>query len=80
MDVTSLRFCPSLAEPIHDLSNPIAYTSHLQDVNGDGYIDLLSHYLTMQTGLEIGDTSGCLEGFLNDGTPIKGCDSVSITQ
>jgi len=80
VDVTSLRFGPSKAKPTHDLTNPIVYGDHLQDVNGDGYIDLVSHYRTKDTGLTVGDTSACLIGALNDSTPINGCDSVRIVK
>ena len=42
----------------------------------DGYIDLVSHYRTQQTGISGGDTGACLMGDLNDGTPIQGCDTI----
>jgi len=51
---------------------------HMEDVNGDGYMDLVLHFETQQTGIDAGDTEACLSCNTNDGTPIEGCDSVKI--
>jgi len=61
VDVTTLRFGPSDALPAHDLTDPEVYAEHLQDVNYDGYTDLVSHYRTKQTGIAAGQTSAELD-------------------
>jgi hypothetical protein len=75
IDVASLRFGPDQAVPAHDLRNPM---QHVEDVDGDGYLDLVSHYVVGETGLEVGDTEACLIGATLGGTPIEGCDSVRV--
>ena len=53
----------------------------LEDVNGDGLIDLVLKYNSGKSnplGFASGDTVGCINGKLNDGTPVTGCDFVRI--
>ena len=73
VDVSTLRFGPNQALPAHDLTN---VKKHFKDVNGDGYLDLVSHYVVGETGLGVGDTEACLTGETVDGVPIEGCDSI----
>jgi hypothetical protein len=61
-DETSLDFC----------------NSTLEDVNGDGLLDVVCHFNTMATGFLLGDTQGVLKGKTRSGVPIKGTDSVRI--
>lgn len=61
VDVTTLRFGPNDALPVHDLNDPDVYAEHLQDVNYDGYIDLVIHFKTKQTGIAAGQTSAELD-------------------
>jgi len=68
VDVTTLAFGPAGATPAHD--------DHLEDVNDDGFTDLVSHYKQKDTGIACGDTEATLTGNLLDGTPIEGTDSV----
>jgi len=50
---------------------------HLSDVNGDGLLDLVSHYRTQDTGIVFGDTEACLTGDLIDaGNPFEACDDI----
>jgi len=51
-------------------------TVHLEDVNGDGYLDAVLHFETQETNIAAGDTEACLTGNLSNGTPFQGCDSV----
>lgn len=77
-DVTTLVFGPGGALPAHDLTDPLTYSDHLQDVNEDGYMDLVSHYPVAETGLTKDDTEACISGVTLAGIPIAGCDSVRI--
>jgi hypothetical protein len=75
VDVTTLRFGPSDALPVHDLTDPIVYAGHLQDVNYDGYIDLVSHYSTKQTGIAVGQILAELD---YDGSTVD--DSIRVVK
>jgi hypothetical protein len=46
------------------------------DANGDGWIDLVAHYHTPETGTAYGDTSICLTGAMMDGIELAGCDTI----
>ncbi len=70
VDVDTLAFGPSGAWFDH------SHGPHVDDVNDDGLLDLVSHYRTHQTGIEFGDMEACVTGELLDGTPFEGCDAV----
>jgi len=70
VNVMTLAFGPSGA-PLAHLRGP-----HPQDVNGDGFTDLLTHYRIKETGIEFGDMEVCVTGELLNGTPFKGCDAI----
>jgi len=73
VDVTTLDF--EGAAPAHDLTDPIVYADHLQDVNGDGYVDLVCHFNTQDTGIEKGHPEACLE-FEIDTVLFRLCDAI----
>lgn len=50
---------------------------HLEDVNADGFPDLVSHHRVPETGLVAGDTHVCLTGETRDGQLFEGCDAVT---
>jgi hypothetical protein len=68
VDVTTLEFGTDDATPKHN--------GHLEDVNNDGFIDLVTHYVQKDTGIKLGDNLGCLSGITNGGVDFGGCDSV----
>jgi len=70
VDENTLAFGPSGAS---------ATGSELDDVDFDGFLDLVNNYLQDQTGIGPADTQACLTGALLDGTPFQGCESIVIT-
>jgi YVTN family beta-propeller protein len=70
VDISSIEFAGA---------TPSSPTPRLEDINGDGTIDLILKFNTQDLDeLQQGDTEACLVGELNDGTPIKGCDAVRV--
>jgi hypothetical protein len=51
-----------------------------EDVNKDGFIDLVCHFYTAKTGFKRGDTQGVLRGKTTSNLPIEGRDTVSVVQ
>jgi hypothetical protein len=69
IDPSALRFGPDGAALAHD-------EGHLVDLNLDGYLDLLQHYPTQDTGIACGDEGATVTGETLDGCEIVGTDSI----
>jgi uncharacterized membrane protein len=78
LDVTTLALGPDAAAPVHDLTKQSLFADHLQDVDGDGFTDLVSHYRTQEAGISLNDAEACITGDLLDGTPFEGCDTIRV--
>jgi hypothetical protein len=71
VDPLSVRFGPAEATEAHE-------RGHLEDVDGDGDIDLMLHFRTQETGIQPGDTEACLIGETFNGDALRGCDSIMV--
>jgi hypothetical protein len=69
--VATLRFGPEAAPPT---PKPLA---HFEDTNGDGITDLVAHFRTQQTGIELTDAEACLAFETLAGVAYEGCDVVN---
>ena len=75
VDFLTVEFGPGKASPVHD--------GHVEDVNGDGFDDMVFHFKTQDTGIVCGDTDASLTGstFANpDSVDIEGADSINIVK
>ncbi len=70
VDPATLAFGPDGASFDHSQG------PHVEDVNGDGYADLVAHYRIEETGIAFGDTEACVTGALLGGRILVGCDAV----
>jgi hypothetical protein len=68
VDPMSVKFGPNGA---------VESNSSLEDVNGDGRLDLVLKFSTQATGIKCGDTSASVTGTTIDGQVIKGADSIN---
>lgn len=63
----TLAFGPANATPVR--------RGQLEDVNDDGYVDLITHYNIQETGISAEDTEACLRGVIG-ATMFVACDSI----
>jgi hypothetical protein len=69
VDPQSVQFGPDGAGIVHT-------SAHIEDIDGDGDLDLLAHFRVRETGIVCGDTEASLSGATFGGTPIEGSDSI----
>jgi probable HAF family extracellular repeat protein len=70
VDVTTLAFGPNGAATAPGMGG------RFTDVNNDGLTDLVSNFLTEESGIAFGDAEACVTGETRDGLPIEGCDTI----
>jgi hypothetical protein len=70
VDEATLAFGPDGA-PFDHSQGP-----HFEDLNGDGFTDLLAHFRVEETGIAFGNMKACVTGETLDSTLFKGCDAV----
>ncbi len=69
VDFSTVEFGPGKASPVHD--------GHVEDVNGDGFDDMVFHFKTQETGIACGDTDATLTGEADAGDiQFTGTDTV----
>lgn len=69
VNARGVRFGPGEAVEVHG-------TGHVEDVNGDGFMDLVLHFATQATGIRCGNTVASLTGKTFGGQAIQGTDSI----
>jgi hypothetical protein len=69
VDALSVRFGPQQATEAHS-------RGHVEDVNGDNRLDLVMHFMVLETGIRCGDISASLTGLTVEGLMIEGEDSI----
>lgn len=67
VDPTTVRFGPGMAMPVRWA---------LEDIDGDGDLDMMLHFKTQATGISAGDTEATLTGQLFGGQAVEGTDSI----
>jgi hypothetical protein len=70
LDPDTVVFGPGQASPERNAA--------IEDVDGDGDVDLVFHFRTQELDLQCGDVSAQLEGRTWDGEEVAGEDSVRI--
>jgi hypothetical protein len=68
VDPGTVAFGPGGAAPAHG--------GHLEDVDGDGDVDMVLHFPTPATGIACGDTSATLSGQTVGGQAFQGTDTL----
>jgi len=72
VDFSTVEFGPGKASPVHD--------GHVENVNGDGFEDMVFHFNTQGTGITCGDTEATLLGETFGGDAFSGTDSVKTAR
>ena len=76
LDVASLAFGPDGAAPI--AGTPEDPFPRIEDVNEDGFDDLVVLFEVAETGIALGDTEVCVTGETDSEVSLAECDSVEV--
>ena len=68
VNFSTVEFGPGKASPVHD--------GHVEDVNGDGFDDMVFHFKTQETGIVCGNSDATLTGETTGGPGFTGTDTV----
>lgn len=69
IDQSTIEFATAAMDDHHGVG-------HFEDVNGDGFTDLVLHFRTQETDIQYGDTEACLSAVLEDGCVLNACDNI----
>jgi hypothetical protein len=81
--LSSSTFDATTADPrtvVFAGASPLNIGKTLEDVNGDGRLDLVLHFATQSLDLPAGTTEACLSGKTIGADSFKGCDSVRLVK
>jgi hypothetical protein len=70
IDLATLEFGPGGAVPAHGAGG------HVEQVDGDGILDLVSHFRVGESGIEAGSSEACLSGQTLEGVGFVGCGTI----
>jgi hypothetical protein len=76
LDVLDVDYSKVEFELVPQTGGAIPIHMGLEDVNDDGFIDLVLLYIQKETGVSKGDVEACLSGETFDGQPFLGCDAI----
>lgn len=79
VDVSSVLLGPGNAAVFGPGSPSFNGQMDLEDVNNDGFPDLVLHFRSQQIGVQCTDTSLLLTGKTQNGTAIRGTEAIQIT-
>lgn len=80
LDVSSITFGKTGDESSMHYRGNGRENCSAQDVNEDGYTDLVCHFVRAQTGLEPGDTEVILKGMTHGGMAVSATDEVLVKE
>ena len=69
IDFSTVGFGVAGASTVHD--------GHVEDVDADGFMDMVFHFRTRETGIVCGDSAATLNGETHGGIPFTGTDAVN---
>ena len=80
-DATTVKTSPLSNAPKFGGTTPQAPIAvSIEDVNGDGRLDIVLKFNSGKLGFVSGNNTGCLTGNLTNGTPIEGCGSIRLVR